>query len=226
MAEVTVDAEPTQIPGRPPAPGRLPITNISQWMERYSLMAAALASRFPAKAAELFAYQATIVRAERNYEPGRWVAYDRQFRREALARRDLNWSVTDTRLYNEAFTGRARAIPRCSFCLQDDHSGQQCPQNPDRPWFGWFPNPSMWVSPTATPSTGSASRQVAEICRRFNEGRCRQQRCRYTHICKECGAQHPWLSCPLNQARHRSRSPHRPLNTGAAQLKWPAGQTR
>lgn len=86
-------------------------------------MAAALASRFPLKAAELFAYQATIVRVERNYEAGRWVAYDRQFRREALARRDLNWSVTDTRLYNEAFTGRARAIPRRSFCLQDDHSG-------------------------------------------------------------------------------------------------------
>ncbi len=43
-------------------------------------------SRIP----ELFAYQATIVRAERNYEAGWWVAYDRQFRREALARKDLN----------------------------------------------------------------------------------------------------------------------------------------
>ena len=32
------------------------------------------------------------MRAERNYEPGRWISYDHQFRREALARRDLNWS--------------------------------------------------------------------------------------------------------------------------------------
>ena len=69
----------------------------------------------------MFVYQATIVRAEWNYEGQRWVTYDRQFRREALARKDLNWSVTDRdpRLYNEVFTDRARAIARCSFCLQD-----------------------------------------------------------------------------------------------------------
>ena len=154
------------------------------------------------------------------------MAYDHQFRREALARRDLNWSVTDTRLYNEAFMGRARAIPRCSFCLQDDQLGQECPKNPDCPWFGWFPNPPAWVpnppawvSPTATTSTGIVSHQVAEICRRFNEGRCRQQRCHYTHTCKECGAQHPWLACPLNQAHHRSMFPPRPQSTGVPHLK-------
>ena len=41
-------------------------------------MAAVLASRFPEKALELLAYQATIVRAERNYEGKCWVVYDRQ----------------------------------------------------------------------------------------------------------------------------------------------------
>ncbi len=65
------------------------------------------------------------------------VTYDRQFRREALARKDLNWSIPDPRLYSEAFTGRARSIPRCSFCLQDDHLTQQCPQNPDQFWMSW-----------------------------------------------------------------------------------------
>ena len=61
---------------------------------------------------------ATVVRAERNYESGRWVTYDRQFRRQALARKSLDWSVTDPRLYSEAFTGRAKSIPRCSTCLE------------------------------------------------------------------------------------------------------------
>jgi len=60
-----------------------------------------LATRFPEKAPELFAYQATIVQAERNYDGKRWVSHDHQFRREDLARKDLNWSVTDSRLYNE-----------------------------------------------------------------------------------------------------------------------------
>ena len=96
-------------------------------------MAAILAWRFPDKAPELWAYQSTIIQAERNYEGKQWVAYDRQYRREALARKDLNWSTPNPRLYNEAFTGRAKAISRCSFCLQDDHASQSCPHNPSRP---------------------------------------------------------------------------------------------
>ena len=151
-------------------------------------MAATLVTRFPEKAPELFAYQASIVRAERNYEPGRWVSYDRQFRhealarrdlnwsvpdprlyseaftggREALARRDLNWSVPDPRLYSEAFTGRARAIPRCQFCLQDDHTEPYCPRNTDRPWLNWFPDipsPRPQQPPGLPPRTGPPTRQ-------------------------------------------------------------------
>ena len=117
MSEMMVDDNTPQTPGRPPAPARLPINDISQWLERYSLMASMLATRFPEKAPELFAYQATIAWAERNHERKRRVSYDHQFQRETLARKDLNCSVTDPRLYNKAFTGRARAIARCPFCL-------------------------------------------------------------------------------------------------------------
>ena len=63
-------------------------------------MVAILSARFPEKAPELLAYQATIIRAERNYEGKQWVAYDK-----ALMRRGLNLSIPDSRLYNEAFTG-------------------------------------------------------------------------------------------------------------------------
>ena len=42
--------------------------------------------------------QATIVWAEQNYEGKRWVTYDCQFLREALAWKDLNWSATNPRL--------------------------------------------------------------------------------------------------------------------------------
>ena len=202
MSEVTVDDVSPQVPGCPPPPARLPITDISQWIERYSLMAAVLCSKFPDKAGELFAYQASIVRAERNYEGKRWVAYDYQYRREALARKDLNWSITDPRLYNEAFTGRAWSIARCSYCLQDDHSAAQCPRNPNRPIFGWFPDPSLWPAQPvhASPPTPSCS-STSEICRRYNEGRCRFARCRYHHQCSGCGGDHAWVSCPRSQTR-------------------------
>ena len=79
MSEVGVDVEPPSTPSRMPAPSRFPVSDISVWIERFSLMAAVLVSRFPDKATELFAYQASIVRAERNYEGKCWVLYDRQY---------------------------------------------------------------------------------------------------------------------------------------------------
>ncbi len=118
MSEVTMDTPPESTPCRPVPPCRPMVTDISHWVERYTTMAALLSTRFPHKVPELFAYLATIVRAERNYEYGRWVAYDRQFRREALAKKCLDCSVPDPRLYSEAFTGRARSIPRCSLCCR------------------------------------------------------------------------------------------------------------
>ena len=195
-------------------------------------MAATLVTRFPEKAPELFAYQASIVRAESNYEPGRWVSYDRQFRRESLAGRDLNWSVPDPRLYSEAFTGRARAIPRCQFCLQDDHTEPYCPRNPDRPWLNWFPDipsPRPQQPPGLPPRTGPPTRQrpLAEQCRRFNEGRCRQARCRYTHACRDCGGPHPAISCFSTQAltSGRSRSPMGGNTLPQPPQRWPHPRT-
>ena len=63
------DALPTEARPPPPHYEHLPVAGVSH------------------KATELFVYQASIIRAERYFEPGRWVTYDRQFRREALARK-------------------------------------------------------------------------------------------------------------------------------------------
>ncbi len=137
-------------------------------------MAALLSTRFPHKAPELFAYSATIARAERNYEHRRWVAYDRQLRREALAKKCLDWSVPDPRLYSEAFTVWARSIPRCSLCLQVDHQANSCPQNHDQPWCVWpFGAGTAGASPAHQSILPRTPRKPAKVCRRYNEGRCR-----------------------------------------------------
>ena len=217
MAEITKDDNHEPTLGRPQT-ARPPIQDISQWVERYALMAGILASRFPNKAPVFFAYLATIVRAERNYQPGSWVAYDRQYRREALARRDLNWSRTDTTLYSEAFTGRAKSIPRCEYCLQEDHTSTYCPCNPNRPMFGWFPNPvpanpQSWPSVTRTPAAQSATNRkpiTDEICNNFNQGRCtgkKALRCTRTHACQICQGNHTASRCSRSVNYSRPRSP-------------------
>ncbi len=201
MAEITSEELHDGGAGKAGAVARPPVTSISLWLERFSVYAAILANRFPDKAPELLAYQATIVRAERNYEGRQWVIYDRQYRREALARRDLNWSVPNVRLYNEAFTGRARAIPRCSHCLADDHMASSCPSNLALPPAGMAPSP--WRDQSAAPGT------VPEICRNFNEGRIKKPFCKYQNLCLSCHDSHPWLSCPKRRPQGRTPTANR-----------------
>ena len=209
MSDITLDDLPTPGPGQRPLPARPPIQDITTWVEKFSLMAAILATRFPEKAPELFAYQASIVRTERNFEGRRSVNYDRCYRREALATKGLNWSAPNLRLYNEAFTGHARAIPRCSYCLQEDHTSQVCPRNPGRPWFGMHHEPMGH----AQRPLGSRA-QSSECCRRYNDGKCRQtaNTCRYAHRCQACGGPHLQPHCPRSGqgsfARPRSPMSH------------------
>ena len=129
--------------------GKSPVMDIRIWLECFARLAAVLVTRFPEKAPELWSYQTSIVKAAHTYEGSNWVSYDRQYRRNMLAKKDLNWSVPNNRLFSEAFTGRARSIPRCSHCLSEDHTSAVCPFNPNPPAFGWFHNPQhlMALSP-------------------------------------------------------------------------------
>ena len=218
MSEISLDDSRSHTPGQPPQPARPPIQNISAWVEKFSVMAALLASRFPEKAPELFSYQASVVRAERNFDNRRWVAYDRCYRREALAQKNLDWSMPNARLYNEAFTGHARVVPRCSFCLQEDHVSQACPRNPNRPWFGW----TISLPPDSpVPSHGIVSGVLPQCKLSPNT-------CRYSHCCTECGGPHPRLQCPRGGHRGNYARPRSPISQPrqpARQAQHPPGTT-
>ena len=192
-----------------PAPRRQskpPVDSIKTWLECFARMASVLVTSFPEKAPELWAYHTTILKAAHNYEGANWVAYDRQFRRDMLARKDLNWSMPNTRLYNEAFTSRARTIPRCPHCLAEDHSGTSCPHNPNPPIVGWFHGPTpMQFAPSSQlqPSHTARSPAQHEVCRNYNTNRCRFSRCRFRHVCTECGGAHPASNCPQRPSTYR-----------------------
>ena len=122
-----------------------------------------------------------------------------------------NWSIQYTALYNEAFTGRARTIPRCSHCLSENHSVADCPDLP----LGPLPTPQQtsvrpakWLSSTpvqqASPTVPATPAVSSEYCRLFNQIRCRSRRCRYTHLCSTCSLPHPAQVCPSRGRRGRS----------------------
>ncbi len=159
------------------------------------------------------------LKAERNYVDKQWVLYDRQYRREALARKDLNWSIPNVRLYNEAFTGRAWAIPRYTYCLADDHTASNCPTNP-------VSHTPMAFSYAQHPPTQPGPAQhlaLPEVCRNFNDCRCKRPTGRYQHLCLSCHEAHPWLSCPRRRARGRgsnSRLAAQRSGTGLGHPIW------
>ena len=205
------DPTPAEANNAPRRPGKPPVTSIRLWLECYGRMAAVLTWRFPEKAAELWAYQTTILHAAHTYEGANWVAYDRLYRREMLAKKDLNWSVPNPRLYSEAFTGRAKRHPQCPHCLSEDHVAASCPHNPNPPIMGWFQGtPQLQLGLAASqlqPSLASLPKPTnqQEVCRNFNANRCRFIRCRYSHICSECLGPHAAFHCPQRQAALTNR---------------------
>lgn len=174
---------------------RSPISDIGVWVECYALMATVLVEQHPSKAPHLFAYLRRISRAARNFQGAAWVAYDRMYRRQALAKGSLDWGIEDPGLYSEAFVGRAKVVPRCSHCLSEFHAVDACP---DLPRFAMgFP-----VQPAQSQGYTHSSQ---EVCKRFNEERCTFKKCRFRHICSGCRkGSHPVTKCPENRGRVRS----------------------
>ena len=209
------DPVPSDTTTPPRRTARPPVIHIKIWLECYARMAAVLVSRFPEKGPELWAYKSTILNAAHSYEGSTWVAYDRMYRREMLACKDLNWSVPNSRLYNEAFTGPARMMPRCQHCLSEDHGSTGCPQHPNPVLVGWFQPPTPFSISNqqqglASVTTPLPRTQMAEICRSFNAGQCRFAKCRYTHSCADCSGPHPALNCPRRLAPLANQGPTRP----------------
>jgi hypothetical protein len=78
--------------GAPRRPSKPPVTTLRSWLECYGHR-----PHLQEKAAELWAYQTTIIHTAHTYEGVNWVAYDRLCRREMLAVKNLNWSVPNQR---------------------------------------------------------------------------------------------------------------------------------
>ena len=162
------------------------------------------------------AYQRTIIRASKNFEGTAWVIHDHCYWRLAAAIKSLSWASIDSALYNEAFTGRARAIPRCRVCLSENHMEAECP-NRSLPILGYLGGgydgsgkssmvqyqPQHVRQPTRMGQTGSQ-----DICQLFNRARCKAVWCRRRHVCNHCGLPHPEIVCQAqSREEYRPRSP-------------------
>ena len=106
----------------PKGVARGPIRDLKLWAECFAVLAGVLVMAYPEKAHDLMGYLRLMTRASQNYDTDAWVEYDTSFRRRAGNSGSLDWGSIDATLYNEIFTGRAKAVKLCSYCVVDTHS--------------------------------------------------------------------------------------------------------
>lgn len=198
-------------------PRRSLITDINVWTECYATLAAILSTAYPDKAPQFFAYLRTITKASRTFESSAWATYDMAYRRQAANKGSLDWGIVDAALYSEAFAGRAKAIPRCRYCLADTHTSLDCPHAPPETPDS---RPPRGAQPARQAGRSTPSASVVELCRLYNSpggSRCRFSQCRFAHLCSRCRRPHPAAECGANGGenpkRQRTQSPptSRPL---------------
>jgi len=185
-------------------PRKGPVNDILVWVECYSSLVTTLASKFPQQTPHFMAYLKTIVKAHRSFIRDYWVTYDTCFCWKATVSKSLDWGVIDFTLYNETFTGRAKAIPRCKYCSSDLHPSSECVYAP-----------SVATSANAAPTQPWAPARATPLCQLFNgrsSNRCTFNPCKFEHACSACRGRHPVSACRRNgrpsEKRPREDSPH------------------
>ena len=111
----------------------------------------------------------------------------------------LDWGVVDPVLYNEAFTGRAKIILRCRYCLVDSHDTKECCFAPEEGHSS--------VARTVLPAMSRDPHYQGSvpICQLFNKpsgNACRYKHSKYAHVCSKCRrGSHPAAEC-MGQSSH------------------------
>jgi len=186
------EEEPGRCCAKKPAARKGPVTDIVLWTECYASLIAVLTSRYPHKAPAFMAYLRTIVKAQRSYYGDSWVSYDMAYRRRAAYEKSLDWDRVDFTLFNETFTGRAKILSRCRFCLSELHVSGDCHYAPASEGVRGE------SAKGARRPGGDGRNNTVQLCNLFNSkggDQCRYKRCRYTHFCVHCLGQHPASEC-------------------------------
>lgn len=154
------------------------ISDITSWVEAFSIFYLILCSYFPHRWRDLTSYKLLILRTYRQFSGFCWLNYDRAFREHAAAVKLTDWSAMNVQLFNYHTAGaQVRTRPASA-------------------------NPIT----SQIEASGSITSKV--ICYSWNAGRCIAitPSCRFRHACSRCSGDHRATSCTSLQLT-RSHSP-------------------
>ena len=187
---------------------RRQIQDINLWLQCFATFITVMASKFPEYTPQLLAYMVTILKASQEYEGAAWAAYDVAYRQQAAATGHKRWSEVNTSLYAVCFTGKGKRALRCEACLSAGHRTMDCPAKAEaEPCLA----DRIKLVEAAVLGSNQSTRYTRspEICNKFNMKKCTYRMCKYRHVCRTCGRNHPALECPQHGQRPLGGGPIR-----------------
>ena len=157
---------------------KFPIKTPLEWGLAFATYKTVATHYFPAKAREMSAYMAIILRLARDKTGDAWLRYDQAFRQAVVMRPDLQWDRRELDIWMSAETTPPAEKDTAS---KTDTSQEST-------------------------SSKNSSTEPERICHRFNRGDCHSQTCKFKHACLLCESdRHGASNCYfLRQASGRS----------------------
>ncbi len=174
---------------------RREVPDLLSWVQCFGVYAAVLASKFPEKARELWAYQVLIVKEARRCGGTGWKEYDSMFRQQASSAVQLEWTKLNSSLFSVTFLTQSGRGKNCSLCQESDHASAECAlATPAVAPLG------VQGEPRERRLTSSQDRpwrpKSDRVCYSWNEGRCSHAPyCRFRHVCAGCQGEHKVSDC-------------------------------
>ena len=159
------------------------IHDLGDWLEAWTNFMGIMSHSHPGRAAELIAYQDTILKASRNFEFNAVAVYDRVFRSRVAVDPTLRWDSVLQDLYTTTFNAKACRTFRPAEGIRNVSS-----------------------SPAASGSTAD------DTCRLFNRGACRRRKC-IMSTDAESATVRSMVPTPATNDLKLGRLQHLPLST-------------
>ena len=220
MAELPPDhLGPATTKPLPKPSKRCHVSNILEWIRRFSAYIAVISAKQPHRVPDLLGYLTLITEAHMQYAGDGWMGYDRRFRQIAATKPYVTWAQIDTTLWNLAFSGKARSV-RCKFCFSITHTSTECQWSPDQGSDPFGTQSQHQVSTQPVTSYPLRRRRICMLCNNESTPGCSFPNCKFEHICCLCADDpctiekgHKAVMCPYHSTPSSNGEPPRKWNS-------------
>ncbi len=187
---------------------RREVPDFESWLQCFSSYAAIVATQYPHKARELWAYQALMIAEHRKCGGRGWLLYDAAFRQQITSLEGTDFSRVNQGLYATTFLAYGGRGQFCARCMSSDHAQEECALHPNREVPVVQLQDSRGRSRREEQVLGEQRRRRGRrgACYAFNDGRCAVPFCRFEHVCSVCGGEHKKSVCRARGYEPRQRN--------------------